>query len=524
MKAIKISLVLFIIIVGSLAVARKAECQETGEGQITHTVKPGDSLTKLSKEYGVTAQEIVAANPQSKFTKVCIDEKEHTTRTGREITLCRRVGYWLKVGRTIVIPTSSETLGKKVAELAAEKEALEKEREELRTKNEELLSQLVLEKEKYEKLQNQKYLASLEKFENSIVQRVWQRNLILVLFPLAFLALLTILIMRMRLFRKDKIRVADRNESESVKKAREDLICDRRAFLEEQEAAGQRLVEIKKELDEREKKISQQEKALHEAELNLEKKQKESAGKPEEKEDLNQMREMVERKELELLARQDEIEKHETDLAERETKLQEEERENATGMLNLSARQKSLAEREVILKKKEEELEKRLKFVEQREQELREREAKLIEIYKKLHGKEEALGEKERLLERRLEQTPAAGIKITVNMGSPSKNKEDEEDDGPEEATSEIQINKGKGEVGGKNPTSVDLESALIPGKRGSEDERPTQENLVDHVPADSSKELSVLCQECGTKVRLDKLDEHMRSLHSGTGSDQRRN
>lgn len=43
-----------------------AQAEQTTERAKTHTVQPGDSLSKIAKAHGVSLQQVIAANPQVK--------------------------------------------------------------------------------------------------------------------------------------------------------------------------------------------------------------------------------------------------------------------------------------------------------------------------------------------------------------------------------------------------------------------------------------------------------------------------
>lgn len=139
----KKALVLFIVVLGTVGAASASadppagEAGESGssdDGATTYVVQYRDSVEKVARQFGVTAEEIISANPRAVAPRnVCEGLRERTLQSGVVITTCRRVEHWFRrAGMTITIPASRAVLEAETVRLNAELAALRAERDEAR--------------------------------------------------------------------------------------------------------------------------------------------------------------------------------------------------------------------------------------------------------------------------------------------------------------------------------------------------------------------------------------------------------
>lgn len=143
-SSMKKAIVLFVLVLGMVGAA-SASAEENGppaSGAGTYVVGPRDSVEKVARQFGVTVEEIISANPRAVMPRnVCEGTKERTLRSGTVITTCRRTENWFRrVGLTITIPVSRAALESETARLNAEIRTLRAERDEARKERDVLLA------------------------------------------------------------------------------------------------------------------------------------------------------------------------------------------------------------------------------------------------------------------------------------------------------------------------------------------------------------------------------------------------
>jgi len=106
--------------------ARAGESGSSASGTTTYVVQYRDSVEKVARQFGVTVEEIISANPHAVSRRpVCVDERAWTLRSGTVVTTCRRVEHWFRrAGMTITIPVSRTALEAETVRLNSELVAL----------------------------------------------------------------------------------------------------------------------------------------------------------------------------------------------------------------------------------------------------------------------------------------------------------------------------------------------------------------------------------------------------------------
>jgi LysM repeat protein len=101
-----------------------------------YNVRRGDRLAEVAARYGLTQEEILAANPRTAYGVACGDPLTVVLADGQKRAICGRPRFYLIAGKTLVIPASrlsTETenvrLGAEVAALQSEMAKLRQERE-----------------------------------------------------------------------------------------------------------------------------------------------------------------------------------------------------------------------------------------------------------------------------------------------------------------------------------------------------------------------------------------------------------
>ncbi len=138
-------IVLFIVVLG-MAGAASASAEENGSpasGARTYVVQYRDSVEKVARQFGVTVEEIISANPRAVSRRpICVDERAWTLQSGTVVTTCRRVEHWFRrAGMIITIPVSRAALESETSRLNAELAALRAERDEARQERDRLAAQ-----------------------------------------------------------------------------------------------------------------------------------------------------------------------------------------------------------------------------------------------------------------------------------------------------------------------------------------------------------------------------------------------
>ncbi|MBI5071891.1 LysM peptidoglycan-binding domain-containing protein [Candidatus Falkowbacteria bacterium] len=128
--------VLFVLVFGVLwASSASAESQ-------TYTVQRGDRPERVAAQFGLTEEELLAANPRSSYGMACDNPFRITLRNRESQAICGQRRPYLIVGKTLVIPVSSLVLETENAELGDEMAALRAEMEEMRRERETEKSEL----------------------------------------------------------------------------------------------------------------------------------------------------------------------------------------------------------------------------------------------------------------------------------------------------------------------------------------------------------------------------------------------
>lgn len=98
----------------------------------TYRVQPGDRLPLVAAQFGLSAEELLAANPRSAYGMSCGNPRTVTLRNGDRQALCGRPRPYLIAGKTLVIPAPRIALQTENIRLNAEVVALRAEMEQLR--------------------------------------------------------------------------------------------------------------------------------------------------------------------------------------------------------------------------------------------------------------------------------------------------------------------------------------------------------------------------------------------------------
>lgn len=136
--------VLFVLVFGLIRTASASADQpadETGESQ-TYLVQWGDRLPRVAAQFGLTQEELLAANPRSAYGMSCGNPHTVTLRNGERQALCGRPRPYLIAGKTLVIPVPRATLQTESVRLNAEVVALRMEMAQLRKARETEKSEL----------------------------------------------------------------------------------------------------------------------------------------------------------------------------------------------------------------------------------------------------------------------------------------------------------------------------------------------------------------------------------------------
>ncbi len=504
-KTVNIALFIFI---GTSIIARQAICQGTKEGQRLHVVKRGDNFKKLFADYSVTAKEIIAANSPDKFGYSCVNPTERIMPDGKTIVHCRRVYHWLRPGKTIVIPASPKVLQK-------ERDVLKAANEKLQQENTDLLLKLLEEREKNEKLLQNKQEVGPQNFARNSEFESSAKKLLTAILVICILTLL------INLFKKSKVRPTV-DYMASVIMAHEDLIKERKEFEAIKQKEAEQLIQKKQELAKLEKETADKErifKELREEKQELqewkEKIQKEWEELRKNKDALlekevyldkkeKEIKENEERIEQGLHKRQEEIDKHEIDLAQREEEFRQEQKEQSILWLKLNEKEKSLN--------------KLASELEEREKDLKQREGLLNKLQDKINLKEATCEIKELELARREKKLAELEEKFQpiseefkqrkakkVSPSEPARfldSESVEEVDNDESVTSEIE------------PEGQRIQT--LPDSELSRKEDAELPDLSDAVRMEqSSAKLEVICPVCRIKILMGDLDAHMGARHS---------
>lgn len=122
----KKAVVLFALALGFVwAASASAEVQ-------TYRVQPGDRLPLVAAQFGLSVEELLAANPRSAYGMSCGNPRTVTLRNGDRQALCGRPRPYLIAGKTLVIPAPRIALQTENIRLNAEVVALRAEMEQLR--------------------------------------------------------------------------------------------------------------------------------------------------------------------------------------------------------------------------------------------------------------------------------------------------------------------------------------------------------------------------------------------------------
>jgi hypothetical protein len=98
--------VLFILALGAIQASevQASEGSPVGEAGQTYLVRPRDRFETLATRFGVTPEEIRAANPRAYGIR-CLRPFKREGRDGEQRAYCGRPRYYLIAGKTLVIPT-----------------------------------------------------------------------------------------------------------------------------------------------------------------------------------------------------------------------------------------------------------------------------------------------------------------------------------------------------------------------------------------------------------------------------------
>ncbi len=121
--------VLFVLVLGVLWVS-SASAEET------YTVQRGDRLERVAAGFGVTPEELLAANPRTAYGVSCGEPRKVELRDGTIRYICGRPRFYLIAGKTLIIPASQLQIRTENDDLNAEVAALKAEMAELRQERE----------------------------------------------------------------------------------------------------------------------------------------------------------------------------------------------------------------------------------------------------------------------------------------------------------------------------------------------------------------------------------------------------
>lgn len=136
--------VLFVLAFGLVPAASASAdppAGEAGEPQ-TYKVQRGDRLPEVARSFGLTQEEILAANPRTAYGVACGNPYNVPLADGQNRAICGRPRFYLIAGKTLVIPESRVMARTENISLSAELAAVRAEKEELQQKYETEKSEL----------------------------------------------------------------------------------------------------------------------------------------------------------------------------------------------------------------------------------------------------------------------------------------------------------------------------------------------------------------------------------------------
>ncbi len=134
--------VLFALALGFVRAA-SASAEGSASEPGTYTVQPGDRLERVAARYGLTGEELLAANPRSAYGIACDRPQKIELRDGTIRFVCGRPRVYLIAGKTLIVPEPRILIQAENGALRTELEALRAEMAELEEKYEAEKSDLV---------------------------------------------------------------------------------------------------------------------------------------------------------------------------------------------------------------------------------------------------------------------------------------------------------------------------------------------------------------------------------------------
>ncbi|MBU1146560.1 LysM peptidoglycan-binding domain-containing protein [Patescibacteria group bacterium] len=122
--------VLFVLALGFVRAASASadlsagEAEESANEPRTYTVQRGDRLERLAAEYGLSKEEILAANPRSAYGIACDRPHKVELRDGTVRFVCGRSRVYLIAGKTLIVPEPRILIEAKNVQLQIELVAL----------------------------------------------------------------------------------------------------------------------------------------------------------------------------------------------------------------------------------------------------------------------------------------------------------------------------------------------------------------------------------------------------------------
>lgn len=210
--------VLFVLVLGVLWVS-SASAEET------YTVQRGDRLERVAAQYGLTQEELLAANPRTAYGVSCGNPRTVELRDGHMRAICGRPRFYLIAGKTLIVPESRLLTQSENVRLNAEVVAFRAEMDELWQERETEKSELDALRQERDNLRNEnktlvaakaelqgKYGGSQSAFGTVFsrqpkqveIQRTNYVHIALAIASTAFLAVLAIIVIKYRKGKNEK--------------------------------------------------------------------------------------------------------------------------------------------------------------------------------------------------------------------------------------------------------------------------------------------------------------------------------